>query len=178
MRVEAAEAAERQRQQAALEQQRFASEMELRRAEVAKKRPTWMLAVTGIAVVGIVIAGFVVVQKIRESAEEARKAEIAKKEALAAVKAAKEAQEALAKIDRELDVLNGKISSAVGAVADAQNDADRAKAKAQLADLQRQQYEAKQRAAEAKAVAERAERLKPIHTSAECLANPLAKGCD
>jgi len=46
MRVESAEATERQRQQAALEQQRLQQEMELRRAEVAKKRPTWMLAVT------------------------------------------------------------------------------------------------------------------------------------
>ena len=52
MRVESAEAAERARQQAALEQSRMQQEMDLRRAEVAKKRPTWMLVVTGLALQG------------------------------------------------------------------------------------------------------------------------------
>jgi len=66
----------------------------------------------------------------------------------------------------------------INAVADAQNDADRANAKARLAALQREQYEMKQRAAAAKAAADKAERAKGVHTSAECLANPLAKGCD
>src|SRR5260221_3614364 len=40
IRVESTEATERQRQQAALEQQLLAHEMELRLADVAKKRPT------------------------------------------------------------------------------------------------------------------------------------------
>src|ERR1043165_6694562 len=67
MRVEAGEAAERQRHQAALEQSRLQQEMELRRAEVAKKRPTWMLAVTGIALVGAVGLIFFAVNRMRES---------------------------------------------------------------------------------------------------------------
>src|SRR3954469_16021543 len=46
MHVEAAEAAERARLAAALEQERTAQEMELRRAEIAQKRPRWMVAVT------------------------------------------------------------------------------------------------------------------------------------
>ena len=36
-------------------------EHELRRAEVAKKRPTWMLAVTGLALcAGLALAGFAI----------------------------------------------------------------------------------------------------------------------
>src|SRR5262249_42633942 len=52
LRVEAHEASERARHQAELDHHRLEQEMELRRAEVAKKRPTWMLAVTGLAVCG------------------------------------------------------------------------------------------------------------------------------
>ena len=61
--------------------------------------------------------------------------------------------------------------------ADAQNDADRASAKARLIKLQQEQAEMKQRAAEARAAAERAERKKGVKISKECLDNPLAKGC-
>src|SRR5436190_21839258 len=67
MRVEAGEAAERQRHQAALEQTRLAQEMELRRAEVAKKRPTWMLAVTGFALVAAIALVFFAVNRMRQS---------------------------------------------------------------------------------------------------------------
>src|SRR5678816_2078702 len=93
MRVESAEATERQRQQAALEQQRLQQEMELRRAEIAKKRPTWMLAVTGIALVGVVLA-IVLIVKFQSATDASKeKEEIAIKEAEEAKKAAKEAQE-------------------------------------------------------------------------------------
>ena len=78
---------------------------------------------------------------------------------------------------RELDDLDTKVTAAVTAVADAQNDADRAGAKAKLIALQREQAEMKQRAAAAKAAAERAERQKGVKISKECMDNPLAKGC-
>ena len=65
MRVESAEAAERQRQQAALEQQRLHQEMELRRAEVAKTRPTWMVAVTIGALVVTVALVFLAIRAFR-----------------------------------------------------------------------------------------------------------------
>ena len=47
LRVEAASAAERARHAIALEEHRIAQELELRRAEVAKTRPTWMLRCHG-----------------------------------------------------------------------------------------------------------------------------------
>src|SRR5262249_35614528 len=58
MKVMAAEAAERARLETALEHQRVAEELELRRAEIAKKRPTWMLVVTGVALVATIAFGW------------------------------------------------------------------------------------------------------------------------
>jgi colicin import membrane protein len=177
MRVEAAEAAERQRQQALLEQQRLQQEMELRRAEVAKKRPTWMLAVTFLALVGVVVA-IVLVVKFQSSEQDSKEKElVAQRERDEAVKAAREAQEKVDQLEREATDMIGKINGAIGAVDAAQNDADRASAKARLAQLQRDQAEMQARIAKAKAEAARAQRLKGAKISAECQANPLAKGC-
>ena len=71
MRVESAEATERQRQQAALEQSRLQQEMEIRREEVSKKRPTWMLAVTGLAVLMAVGLVFFAIKWVPQSPREA-----------------------------------------------------------------------------------------------------------
>ena len=177
MRVESAEAAERARQQAALEQQRLQQEMELRRAEVAKKRPTWMLAVTGLALVAAVALIFFAVDRMRASDHDAEAKRRAEATAAQAVKDAQEAKEQLDTVMRQLDDLDTKVGQAVNAVADAQNDADRASAKARLIALQKEQYEMKQRAAAARARAEKAERLKGVKISKECMENPLAKGC-
>jgi hypothetical protein len=177
MRVEAGEAAERQRNQAALEQQRLQQEMELRRAEVAKKRPTWMLAVTGFAIVAAIGLIFFAIQRKNAADEADKQAEIDRRAKEVAVKVAAEAQEKVEKIQHDLDDLTDKITNAVDAVATAQNDADRSSARQKLAQLQKEQMEMRQRAADAKAAAAKAERARGVHTSAECLANPLAKGC-
>jgi hypothetical protein len=152
-------------------------EMELRRAEIAKKRPTWMLAVTGLALVAAVGLIFFAINRMRESdaaGEAKRKAEAA---AAQAVKDAQDAKDKLDTIMKQLDDLDTKVGQAVSAVADAQNDADRASAKAKLIALQKEQYEMKQRAAAARAAADKAERLKGVKISKECMDNPLAKGC-
>jgi colicin import membrane protein len=177
MKVEAHEAAERQRHQGALEQQRLQQEMELRRAEVAKKRPTWMLAVTLIAAIGVVIA-IVLIVKFQSSSDQAAENErIARAEADKAIKAAQEAQALVDRLQRDLSDMDKKVSAAVDGVVTAQNDADRASAKAKLQELNRQKYEMEKRIAEAKAAAARAERLKGAKVSKECQDNPLAKGC-
>ena len=93
------------------------------------------------------------------------------------VKDAAEAADKLQKLSTEVDALNDKVSKAVDAVLNAQNDADRAAAKAVLTRLQKDKADLEQRVTDAKATAARAERMKGVHISKECLDNPLAKGC-
>jgi hypothetical protein len=177
MRVESAEAAERQRQQAALEQQRLQQEMELRRAEVAKKRPTWMLAVTGLAVVMAVVLVFFAIQKMNQSDTDSKARKEAEIAAQQAINDAKEAKASLDKVTRDLDDLDAKAVAAKKAVDLAQNDADRANANAKLRQLQQEQADMRNRVEAAKQAAAKAERAKGVHISKECMENPLAKGC-
>ena len=117
MRVESAEATERQRQQAAPEQQRLQQEMELRRAEVAKKRPTWMLAVTGIALIAAVGLVFFAIQRMRAS-DEAEVAKVkAEQIAAQASKDAKEAQESVERLQKDAEAMSKKVDTAVDALA-------------------------------------------------------------
>jgi uncharacterized membrane protein YgaE (UPF0421/DUF939 family) len=178
MRVESAEASERQRQQAALEQQRLQQEMELRRAEVAKKRPTWMLAVTGLAMIGIVAALIFTVHLFRSSADDRAAKEKAEQIAKQAVQDAKEAQDKVEKLSSDLADLDKKVNSAVDGVMAAQNDADRNAARSNLEKLRHEKFEMEQRIQAAKTAAAKAERAKGVHLSKECLENPLAKGCN
>ncbi len=92
MRVEAGEAAERQRSQAALEQQRLNQEMDLRRAHVAKTRPTWMLAVTGIAVIGAIGLIFFAVNAMNDRRNADDQKVQAERDRDEAIRAAKDAQ--------------------------------------------------------------------------------------
>jgi colicin import membrane protein len=177
MRVESAEAGERARQQAALEQQRLHQEMELRRAEVAKKRPTWMLVVTGLALVAAVGLVFFAVKKMGETSEAQTQSEQDNKRAEEAVKASKEAQDKVAKLQSDLSDLAGRVDKATDALAAAQNDADRSAARSRLDQLRKERAEMEQHIADAKAAAAKAERARGVHVSKECLDNPLAKGC-
>ncbi len=177
MRVESAEASERQRQQSALEQQRLQQEMELRRAEVAKKRPTWMLAVMGLALVAAAAMIFFAIRSRADSAEAEKKKVAAEAIAMQAVKDAEEAQQKVERLAADLQDLDKKVSAAVDSVVSAQNDADRSNATAKLKQLQKDKYEMEQRIAEAKANAARKERLKGAKVSDECKRNPLARGC-
>ena len=178
MRVESAEATERQRQQAALEQQRLQQEMELRRADIAKKRPTWMLVVTGIALLAAVGLVFFAIQRMRASEEAEAAKTIAEKAAAQAVKDAKEAQEAVEILQKDAEAMSKKVDGAVDALPRAPTQTPPPTAKAKLPQQQRAKYEMDQRIAEAKAKAARAERLKGVKISKECLDNPLAKGCN
>ncbi len=177
MRVESAEAAERARQQAALEQQRLQQEMELRRAEVAKKRPTWMLAVTAMAVIGIVIAGVVGVRAYQQSQEDSQKRQQAEAEKEEYGKQVKAAQEQVAKAQKDLDENAAKLDKAIADVSAAQDAVALKAAQAHLQELQREQAEMRSRVEAAKQAAAKAERARGVHVSQECLNNPLAKGC-
>jgi colicin import membrane protein len=177
MRVESAEAMERQRVQAALEQQRLQHEMELRRAEVAKKRPTWMLAVTGAALVLTVLLVIFVVRAIGQKQEAEQLAQQSKAIAEQAVKDAQAAQERVAALDREFKDLDKGLSDAQTALSSAKTEADRISAQSRLNDLRTQKLEMERRIQKAKDDAAAAERRKGVHLSKECLENPLAKGC-
>ena len=94
-----------------------------------------------------------------------------------AAQAAREAEERLDQIARDLDALDKRTSAAIDQVVAAQNDADRAAAKARLEELQRDKQDMEQRIRAAKAAAAKAERAKGVKVSPECMDNPLAKGC-
>jgi hypothetical protein len=177
MRVESAEAMERNRAQAALEQQRLAHEMDLRRAEVAKKRPTWMLAVTGFAVlltIGLVIFA---VQRMHQAAADREAAQQAQRDKVEAERIAKEAQERVDKLSSDMKDQDDRLNAADQALKTAQTDADRRAAQTNLDRLRQQKFEMEKRIQEARNAAAKAERAKGVHISKECLENPLAKGC-
>lgn len=178
MRVESAEAMERQRNQATLEQQRLEHEMALRRAEVAQKRPTWMLAVTGLAIVGVIGAGIFAFKLIGSSAADRAAKEKAELVAKQAVEDAKAAQDRVDQLDRDMKEQNEQLAKADAAVKSAQNDADRKAAQSNLDKLKEQKKDMENRIAAAKAAAAKADRAKGLHLSKECLENPLAKGCN
>ena len=177
MRVESAEAMERQRAQAALEQQRLHHEMEIRRAEVAKKRPTWMLVVTGGALVLTVVLVFFAVSAIQHKRDADRAADEARAAQVQAEKEKTEAQETLRKLADDLKEQDQRLSSAENALKTAQTKADRDAAQANLDKLRQQKYEMEKRQQAAQAAAAKAERAKGVHIPKECLENPLAKGC-
>jgi colicin import membrane protein len=112
LRVEAAEAAERARLQAALDEQRLHAELELRREEVARKRPTWMLAVTAIAAIAAVCLTWFAIDSSRQTARAeaaARAADVQKQQAR---ERADEAQAGLAKLKADMSELDGRIAAA------------------------------------------------------------------
>jgi hypothetical protein len=168
---------ERQRVQAALEQQRLQQDMEIRRAHVAKTRPTWMLAITGIALVAAIGLIFFAIQRKRasEAAEEA--AEIAKKASAQAVEDARVARKQVDDLMRQTKDLDDKVTVAIDAVGKAKSLSEQRAAQAELDKLRQQKIEMDARMAAARDAAEKAKRREGIHLSKECLENPLAKGC-
>lgn len=112
--------------------------------------------------------------KAKEAELGAKKAEL---EAQEAMKRAQEAQDDMQKVEKDLDDLSNRLTKAVDDVVNAQNDADRAAAKAKLEALQKEKADIETRIAAAKAAAAKAERAKGVKVSKECLDNPLAKGC-
>jgi hypothetical protein len=160
LRVELAAAMERQRVQAALEQQRLQQEMELRRAEVAKKRPTWMVAVTCVALLLTVVLVVVAAQRIRAADEANAKAEADRKAALEAQAIAKEAQDRVEKLSRDVKEQDKRLDAAQDALRVAQTDADRRAAQAELDRLRQQKFEMEKRIQAARDAAAAAERAK------------------
>lgn len=109
-----------------------------------------------------------------ELEEQLRRAEL---EADEARKAAQEAQDQVERLSKDLEALDAKVTAAIDSLMAAQNDADRAAAKAKLAELQREQAEMRARVEMTRDKAAKAQRTKGRTVSKECMDNPLAKGC-
>jgi hypothetical protein len=162
MRVEATEQAERARQTMVLEQERAQQEMALRRAEVAKKRPTWMVAVTGLA---LVLACVLVVFTVKAMAasnesdqariESERQAEVKRLEVEAMRKE-------LDKIEANLKALDVKVTSALDRVAAAQTQADRIAAANDLKRAQKEKFDEQVRLNKIRLDKWNADRVRPV----------------
>jgi len=181
LRVQAAEAAERARLQAELDAQRVQAELELRREEVARKRPTWMLAVTGVAFVAALGLGAFAVERSRETERAEQAARVAELQKEQAKRDAEEAQRGLDKLKEESAEIDARIAKAEKAIIDAQNDADRKSLLAQIeadkkakreADRQAYDLEQKRIAAERKRGFDAS---KCLHGTLDCLETPKRK---
>ena len=151
LRVEQAEQAERARQQIALEQERHQQELALRKAEVAKKRPTWMMAVTGLA---LALAAVLVVMTVNaighsDDAEDAK----SRSEAVAekARQEAEKMRDELTRLETDLRELDGRVDVAIKRVAAAQTQAEARAAGEEMKRLAKEKRDAQIRAAELKA---------------------------
>jgi chromosome segregation ATPase len=115
-------------------------------------------------------------EKASEEAEAAKRE--AEHAAARAVEDAKEAQQTIEQLQHDASLLSKRVDDAVSLLASAQTQADRDTAKAKLDQLRVEKLSLDQRIAEARAKAVRAQRLKGVKISRECLDNPLASGCN
>ncbi len=175
MHIEATEAAERARHQAALEERRFGEEMALRREVAMRQRPRWMIVVTSGAVAcALGLGGFAL-----ERQHESTLARVAHDHALQAKAeadaAARDAQEALDKLNRELGDLETKVAEAIERVRIAQTEAARQAALVNLRQLQRHEAEIKEQQRQREEDRKRKERAAGVVIAPECLHNAICK---
>ena len=112
LHINAVEAAERARHGAALDEQRLHQEIELRRQEVARKRPAWMLAVTAIAVAaGLALAWFAI-DSAHQSQVAIDKKTRAEQTAFLARQDADKSRLELEQVQRDLQDLDAKLTAA------------------------------------------------------------------
>ncbi len=177
MHVEATEAAERARHQAALDAHRLTQELELRRAEIAKKRPTWMVALTLVAVVAAGALTWFTVDSLDRSTRAVEAQRAAEQDKAKAIEDAKESARQLAGLEQELRALDQRVTKALDDVMSATDAAASLRAKIEFDQLKAAQADLERRRAEAKARALHDQRVKPVHISDECKQNALAKDC-
>jgi hypothetical protein len=170
MRVEAAEATERARLAAALDEQRLAEEMELRRAELAKKRPTWMLVVTGLALIATIGFGWFAMERARESEHALQQQAAANRVRDEAKEQARQARAELDRLAQQLDQLDAQVATAERTLLAAQTKADREAAAAAITAANRQRALVRKEQDEARRRADAAARAAGVDIS-HCLHN-------
>jgi hypothetical protein len=158
---------------ARLEQERLQHEMEIRRHEVAKKRPTWLLVLAGVLVVAIGVAVYLIIQRNKENERKAKENAALQQqndEKDRIIKANKEQIDLLnasmASLQGELDDLDKQLDDAFDAIKNAKNDSDRRAANDRVDTVRKKKAKVKEQQEETK---------KKINISQACLDNPL--GC-
>ena len=169
LKIEAAEAAERTRQQAILAETRFAQEMELRRAEVAKKRPTWMLAVTVVATLAAFALIYVAIERTRTSEQAKERARIAMQQEREMRHQLDDLSDSLVALQGELDTLSGRTNKAIDDLARANGAAQAAAAKAEIDRLRAKERELRQRQEQIRIEKERLKRNQKVKVDEKCL---------
>lgn len=175
IRVQEAETQARIRAQAELEQQRLHNEMQLKMQEVAKTRPTWLLAIAGILTVSIIGLGVFFYKRHQEAtaAEEANRQLAIEQEQ--SRKEIAQLTEDFSRLQNELTSLENELAAANNALNNAQTEADRKAARDRLAAAEARKVEAKAAIARKQSEMREAERKRKVTLSDDCKNNPL--GC-
>lgn len=170
MKLEAAEAAERARHQAALDEARLAQEMEIARELARRTKPKWMLAVTIGAVLAASGLTWFAIDQMRAADESARVAADAR---IAADKNRRDIQEletTLLALNEQAAENTVRLNKAIEEVLAAEGAAAVAESKRKLKAIEDRQREIDRKRAEAEERRKLIERRK-VQDFSKCLAN-------
>lgn len=177
MRAELAEASERARHQAGLDEQRLTQEMELRRAEVARKRPTWMVAVTALALVAGVGSSAFAIDRQRTMNDALAAKHSSERDRLAAREDAAESRTELEAVQASLRNLEVRVAAALADVKKDQDVQDLADRQVKLRQIAADNAAAQQRIDDKKAADWKKKRGEIIKVLDECKHNAFTKKC-
>lgn len=148
LRLQEAEARARVEAHSQLEAQRLAQEMEIRRQEASKKRPTWLIATVGVLVLAAAGLTIFLVQRSGDADAAAKQAQIERENREKADKAAalaraetEELQRQVDDLQKTLDELDKESAAAQATLAAAKTDAERKAAQDKLDSLGKKKSE-------------------------------------
>lgn len=158
LRVQEAEARARAEHQAQLEAHRLQQEMEIRRQEVQKKWPVWLVVAVGIFAVITIGAVIFMVQSSRKADSESRARQAAQVEEAKAKEIAKQKEQETAELKKTVDNLiamlsdlDNQMKESERQLAAASTQAERDKVAGRQAEIRRQQRAAQDRLDKVKA---------------------------
>jgi hypothetical protein len=174
LRIEATEAAERTRQQAILAESRLAQELELRRAEVARKRPTWMVAVTAAATLAAFVLIYVAIDRTKASEDARQRERVAVQQKRDMKHQLEELSASLASLQGDLDALSTKTLAALDDLAKAKGREAEAAAAAKVKRLDDEARALKAKRDKLREERERIENTpKPVKIDPKCLTQSI-----
>ena len=177
LRAESAEAAERARHQAVLDEHRLTAEIELRRAEVARKRPTWMVAVTAFALIASVGSSAFAIDRQRAMDDAVAARGLSERDRQHARDDAREARQELEAVQASLRNLEARVTAALAAVKTAQEAKDLAAVNARLRKLATDNAAEQRRIDDLRRKKWHDDRVAPIKIDDECKHNAMTKKC-